>query len=204
MIRILFLTIIALSILAVMLSMHILFSNMYWYKLGSYSEMISSVSTFGSFTVLLLAYFKVSGWMRKKKNHIGYNHIVKMMSKYDEFYKDINPLFEEILEYKSPVATTKKLITIKLKKSIATHKELSNELHACNRWKISYLHEIEDSFNLFDKFYLSIEGILFFIEKKNEEIEKKFRYDLLKIKTEIDHNHELLKKDIDLLFSFKN
>ncbi len=114
-------------------------------KVADWWAGLSALATVGTFAVALIALKKAPNWFKQKSNETGFNHILLLMSEYDNIEHEIQRLYYDILMSRRYHPTH---IALCNEMKILVHRTISlqSSLHSCTRWNISALPEVHRAF----------------------------------------------------------
>ncbi|EKT3979647.1 hypothetical protein QEF67_000131 [Klebsiella aerogenes] len=172
-------------------------------KVGSLTDIISSLSTLGTLVIAFLAYKSAPRWIREKQNEEGFNHVSSMLRDYDNIVLELTDIYWDVSSSASYLNNTQE-IREKINKGTANYFLLESKLKACKRWKIEPPHEVETHFNIILQFYSKASEVAASYQFSDFNQTYQLQNDLTGIRDEIINDREFFLRDIDDIFKFQH
>ncbi|MGR4049056.1 hypothetical protein [Kosakonia cowanii] len=161
------------------------------------SDWVSSLATFGTFVVAVMAYRSAPNWFQQKKVEIGVEHVHSLLKDYDQLRNITSELYYDII---SSDLSGREDLLVRTHFIASKGVELRYNLQACGRWGITFLPETYRCFSQYVKFCETIYKIKAY--ENNSVVTQKLKEDLGKVMKTIDTNSDDLNKNLSDYFTF--
>lgn len=199
------LTLLVIIFVLILILICIVFKTLFFdgssFEWGSFTDWISSLSTFLTLIVAWKAYRAAPQWIKEKQKEEGFNHTKALMSEYDQIVATIKELHHDILYIKRSDKKFDVLVE-KISKEIYRTFDLNHKLESCSRWNITYLKEVPESMSRLTAYYNTSFAIMTFKGITASENPDIINNELIALKNQIDTDISFFNKPIQELFTF--
>lgn len=171
------------------------------FKAADWWAALSAVATVGTFAVALIALKKAPDWIKQKRNDTGFNHVLLLMSEYDELEHDIQRLYFNIINARVEDPNFEDLRE-QIKTIIYRIIALQAKLLSCKRWKIEPLPIVLAAFQRLKEFCTISFKVLASERFKDFERLCDAQEKLTELKKTIGNDAKDFKVDIEEMFIF--
>ncbi|EPO5571497.1 hypothetical protein ACUB4Z_002168 [Klebsiella pneumoniae] len=171
-------------------------------EIGSITDWISALSTFGTLVVAIFAYKSAPRWISEKQNEEGFNHVSSMLRDYDAIVLELSDIYWDVLSSTSYLSNTQ-IIRKKINKGMDSYFLLESKLKACKRWKIESPLEVEIYFKNIHDFYSKALEVAASYQSIDINKTYQLQLDLTGTRDEIINNGKFFLRDIDDIFKFQ-
>ena len=172
------------------------------YEWGSFTDWISSLSTFLTLVVAWKAYKAAPQWIKEKQKEEGFNHVKTLMSEYDQIVSTIKELYYDILSIKKSDQKFN-VVVESINKEMYRTLDLNYKLESCSRWDITYPQEVQTAISRLTKYYNHALMIITFKGIVTAEEPGLINDELFELKGLIEIDVQYFNKPLHEIFKFQ-